>query len=98
MSHLLLAVTSSHILGSPYLSLTMAVARMEHDPRWDMKLQENSFYTQEETGMLRPPALVSTLMKSRHWLNLGIWASLRGKNAPGRKGWVGSYPSSTAST
>lgn len=98
MSHLLLAVTSSHILGSPYLSLTMAVARMGHDPRWDMKLQENSFYIQAETGMLRPPAPVSTLMKSRHWLDLGIWGSLGGKNAPGRRGWAGSYSSSIGNT
>lgn len=49
-----------------------------HDPRWDMKLQEDSFYTQAATQELRLPTNVTsvpTLVKSRHWLDLDIWGN-----------------------
>lgn len=47
-----------------------------HDLRWDMKLQEGSFYTQAAILEFGPPTNVTSVptpVKSRHWLGLDIW-------------------------
>lgn len=69
ISPLLLAGTSSHTLGSPCLSLTMAVARMGHETTGELFLHPSRNRNAQTTNISLHPDEKQTLAKSGH---LGI--------------------------